>query len=124
MVGCTSLPNEQPKTAEAIVSVRAQSYYDDLLKGDNESVYGYFSPSYRAQYTFMAHFLKNPPRVKYSEARVLKVTCGDPDRCVAEIELTYTPNKSSPKGPYWPVTKVQPQTWVRMDGQWWVLPRR
>ena len=118
LAGCASAPPAKPEVA---VAERAQARYDALIAKNYKAAYEFLSPAYRARFNFENHLRARPIITTYTAAKVLSVECESDAACKTQIEVT-SKGLRVPAGrgmPNWPITSVETEQWVRVDGQWW-----
>lgn len=115
LAGCATVS----APAEETVARRAQSRFDALVARDYKAAYEFFTPSFREKFDYDTYIRSRPPRAVFLSGKVLKVTCTTDTSCDVEMESSYKSPagvKAAPKGE---VTRVTPERWVKVDGQWW-----
>ncbi len=115
--GCATLTT-QPGTPEEQVSQRSldrdQAYRDD----DYEAIYSYFTPGYRQTHSFAQFQGRAPFSITLKDSEILDVQCDQPERC--EVKKRWVYQLNTPMGKQvGDVDKVQHETWIQVDGQWY-----
>lgn len=111
-VGCATT-QQQGGTAEDLVKARAQQRWDALLKGDTKAAYGYLSPGSRAVTSVEAY--ESSIRAGFWKSAVVEgASCSTPDSCEARAQIEYEYRGSRVKTPL-------SETWIRQEGNWWLV---
>lgn len=103
---------------------RVDSYYAALIKGDYRKAYEHFSPGHCKQFAFYEHYQAYPPVARYEEARIRKTDCPSESACKVEMIATFVFKTDMMELDGRRITHTIPERWVRVDGQWWILPPR
>ncbi len=118
LVACAGSP-AYPESLED----RAQARWDALLAGDFEQAYAYLSPGFRSsvsQRDFELGFLLR--RVQYTSAAYIDREC-QTDACTVRMNIGYTLVAPLRGVQIWNSKTPVKERWVRVDGQWWFLPK-
>ncbi|HKL51069.1 MAG TPA: hypothetical protein VJ908_07870, partial [Wenzhouxiangellaceae bacterium] len=108
-----------PRSAEEVVTERAQARWDALVARNFDLAYTYHSPGFRAQTpasSYAALMLTRP--VRWDNAKVRSVEC-DEDTCNVEVSLAYTavgaPGVLAGMQNERPINEM----WVKLEEDWW-----
>ncbi len=110
---------EKTKTVEELVAERAQAYWNAVVAEDYRGTYDLMTPGYRQRTRYERHVVRTQPIARFISASVLKVECQQEDRCSAEVRLTYRDLDTGRTVIKGESSSIVPDTWVRLDGQWW-----
>ncbi|MBK1672614.1 hypothetical protein CKO35_04735 [Ectothiorhodospira shaposhnikovii] len=120
--GCAGWQPAPEQSAEERVAQRAQERRDALLAGDLEKAYSYLTPGYRANNSLPRYRARFGGAVSWKDASVRSVTCQEEDACTVTVMLTY--RVAMPRMDAYENQRPMEERWVRVDGDWWHLPRR
>lgn len=112
--GCATMG---PQTPEQQVEKRAAAYWKARASADPKTAYALLAPAYRDLKTekdFVGQFNAG---ANLRDTGVAKVTCEEPDRCIARISLTAKPMVPGLNLPL--MTTYLDDVWVLEQGQWW-----
>lgn len=109
------------QTPEELVGQRAQERRDALMAGDVEKAYSYLTPGYRASNSLRRYQARLGGAVNWTDASVRSVSCQE-DACTVTVLLSY--RVAVPRMEAYDSQRPIEESWVRVDGQWWHLPRR
>jgi hypothetical protein len=110
---CAAVP--PPKTAEQLVTERAQKKWDALVKGDVEAAYGFLSPGSRAVVSLQA-FKDGIRQGFWRAAKVEKAVCATPESCEAQMTIEYVVRGAK-------VATPMTETWIKQDAEWWFVQK-
>lgn len=101
---------------------RVQARWDALVAGDLETAYAYFSPGYRAS-TSLAQFQKKMQRraLRWTGASYKSKDCED-DRCRVVVDVDY--HLYAPTVGHHRSTRGVSETWLKVDGEWYFIPKK
>lgn len=104
------------------VDRRAVERWDYLIAHKAEQAYDYLTPGYRATQTRerYAQAMNNRP-MQWKEAKFSSKEC-EADRCAVEVEVTYVVQLPTMRGSSPAVTTTRRETWLLVDGAWYLLP--
>lgn len=116
LAGCASFG---PRTAEEIVSDRAQQRWTALLAGQWDRAYALMAPSYRAVVAPNRFGSQFTGGVAWRSAEVVSASC-EAERCTVRIKIVFhaPPMAAGETG-----TTHFNETWVLEDGQWWMYQK-
>lgn len=112
--GCATAP----ATPEQAVEARARAWVEARNKGDWQRVYELLAPSYRALNAFDAWQARMKTRTMVQSVEYASAKCPSPDRCTVGINQQYVP----PPRVRGLMTQYVEQTWLLVDGRWYLLP--
>ena len=113
IAGCATVP--PARTAEQIVTERAQGRWNSLVKGDLDVAYRYLSPGSRAVMTPEA-YQDSIRRGFWQSAKVEKAVCATADSCEAHVAIEYVVRGAK-------VATPLTETWIRQDAEWWFVQK-
>lgn len=122
LAACAGLPGGGA-ALDVEVGERVKARYAALVAKKYETVYGFFSPSFRQSWTYREYMIMRPPVVTYSSAELVSVKCATQEACEVGVNVKYTPSadvRGVPKG--LEVSRFNEEKWIRVDGQWWFYP--
>ena len=114
----TVLPTEQ------VIEQRATARWDAILSADFATAYDYLSPGYRSSVSSVQYqrgILLNT--VKWTGARYVESDCAE-TTCKVKISLDYTVYGALPGVKSYNRSKVIDESWVMIDGTWYVVPKK
>ncbi len=116
IAGCTNTSNPDN------VDRRAVERWNYLIAHQAEKAYDYLSPGFRKTQTREAYAaaMNNRP-VQWKKATFNGKEC-DAERCKASIKLTYAVRMPGLASTPVETTTTQSETWILVDGQWYLLP--
>ena len=109
------------RTPEERVRERAQKRVDTLMVGDFEASYAHASPGYRSAHSLSQYQKKFGGVIMWKEAAAGDISCADPGdnglvvKCDLEMMITYRA-----RGMTWDQTTAVPETWILVDGEWYL----
>jgi hypothetical protein len=110
------------KAAPDNVDRRSVERWNELIAHRAEKAYDYLSPGFRATQTRenYAAAMNNRP-VQWKAATFKRKDC-DAERCKVQIDVTYSvalPGAGQPSF----AKSTQSETWILVDGNWYLLPK-
>lgn len=112
----------QPSQAESAVAKRAAERWAALVKEDYDAAYAMLSPGFRAKVTPKAYRSRFQGLTDWKEAEVRGVSCEE-DTCTVKVYAAYR-FLGTAKFPAMDSEYGGEETWVRLDGQWWHVPKQ
>ena len=112
----TTIPPE--RTIEERVTAR----WDTVLSDDFAGAYEYLSPGYRSSVSsvqYQRSLLLS--KVKWNEAQYIESDCAD-TTCKVKISLKYTVYGGVPGVKSFNGTQAIDESWVLVDGNWYLVP--
>lgn len=119
LTACSSVP-VQPES----LGDRAQARWDALLAQDFEEAYSYLTPGYRSSVSsrdFEIGFLLR--RVGYTSAEYIDSEC-QIDACDVSMKIGYMIIAPLRGVNVWNSKTTIEEKWIRIDNQWWHLPKK
>ena len=113
--GCASL-QQKP---EDIVKQRAQERWTALLGGKFEQAYSYLTPAFRKAVPADHYQARFGNAGRWREAKVTKVECSSADTCEATIDVQLS--VAMMRGQI--VRTDAKETWLLVDGEWWMFQK-
>ena len=120
LAACATTPAPTPEEA---VLERAQERLDLLLAEDLAGAYEYLSPGYRSGVTLPAYqreVLSRP--VRWTSARAVASDCSE-DVCNVRIALEFEVYAAVPGMSRFKSPGAGEERWLRIDGQWYYVPK-
>lgn len=120
LAGCATMA---PQSAEEAVLERAQERLDLLLAEDLAGAYEYLSPGYRSGVTLPAYqreVLTRP--VRWTSAQAIESDCSE-DVCNVRITLEFEVYGAVPGMTRFKSPGSSEERWLRIDGQWYFVPK-
>jgi len=112
-----TLPKEQ------LVEQRATARWDAFLAGDMAGSYEYFSPGFRSSVSLMQYqrsvFLN---KVSWTGAEFVESNCTE-TTCKVKISLNYTVVGAVPGLKSFSSKQAVEESWVLVDGNWYMVPK-
>lgn len=107
---------------EEAVTQRVLDRWDIRIKGETVGLYDFLSPARRQILTEKNYLNTLGSMVKYNEATVKSVQCGDetenpPSVCQVTVHVLFTYGQHNLSG-----GTLLDETWVKEDNQWWYMP--
>jgi len=104
------------------VDKRAVERWNYLIAHQAEKAYDYLTPGFRSTITRedYAGAMNNRP-VQWSSAEFKSKEC-DQERCLAQVDVTYSVTMPGTGGKPVTGTRTQQETWLFVDGEWFFLP--
>jgi hypothetical protein len=111
--------------SDADVDKRSIERWNFLIAHQAEKAYDLLTPGTRATQTrenYAAAMYSRP--VRWTAAKFNRKEC-DADRCKVYVDVTYSVVMPGGGATGKPITTTSPQTetWVRVDGEWYFLPK-
>jgi hypothetical protein len=105
------------------IDARAQARWDTLLSGDLAGAYEYLSPGQRSAISsldYQRDLLMTP--VRWTGAVVGGSECSE-DACTVQVDLDFMVVGALPGIRKFESSKVITENWIRVNGQWWYVPK-
>jgi len=116
---CATSTNLSP---ESLVKERATARWETYFRGDLAGAYEYLSPAYRTSVSSLQYqrsvLLK---RVAWTSAEYKESTCQE-TVCMVKFNVGYTVSGAIPGVKSYKGTQVIEESWVLIDGQWYLVP--
>jgi hypothetical protein len=122
--GCATNPgavSEASPSKEQAVAKRAEGFWGRRLAGDVDGAYLFTSPGTREVLSPSAYKAGVNPRI-WKTAKVTGVECSSDDSC--RVKLTVGFQVRMRMGASVDGEQEVIETWLRKDGQWWIVPDR
>lgn len=113
---------DQQQNDKEIVRQRALNRWNSIIEGDYDAAYMYETPSYRAVNdlkTFMTRFAGQVARNKVEVISVEYVD-GQPELLEVTIKMDF---QTLVFGRVLESVNYDKESWTKLDGKWWYLPR-
>ncbi len=114
----------QPMAVEDTIEQRAVARWDALLGDDLTGAYEYLSPGYRSSVSSKQYqrslLLK---KVKWTSAEYIASDCTE-TICKVTISLGYTVYGAVPGVRAFKGTEKVEESWLRIDGNWYLAPKQ
>lgn len=109
-------------STEQLLEQRSTERWAAYFSDDLKTVYGYLSPGYRSSVSFK-QYQKNLllMKVQWSKAEFVKSECTE-TTCKVQISLKYTVYGVLPGVKSYDGIKVIEESWVLVDGNWYLVP--
>lgn len=123
VLGMSACAVMQPQTDEDRVLVLAEKRQEALLGRDFVTAYKYMSPGYR-QLNTLEQFTSNYTGVyAWESSDVLSATCEE-NICKVHVEIGYDSARMfntgrKPSGEKQIISRVNIETWLKLDNKWW-----
>lgn len=116
LAGCTD------KASPDNVDRRSVERWNYLIAHEAEKAYDYLTPGYRATQTreTYAAAMNNRP-LQWKSAKFGSKECEE-DRCTVHVDVTYSLQMPG-AGRSVESTNTQNETWIRVNGEWYFLPK-
>ncbi len=111
---------ETAEQAEAILRTRAKQRWDAIIRNDFAAAYAFETPSYRAVNDLTTFMTRFAGQVSRENVNIARVEFEDPSLAKVTIELEF---KAAVFGTIIDSVSYDVETWARIDGQWWHLPK-
>lgn len=109
-------------STESLIEQRATARWETFFSGDLAGAYEYLSPAYRTSVSSLQYqrsvLLK---RVAYTSAEYIGSTC-DESTCMVKFNVGYTVSGALPGVKSYKGTQIIEESWVLIDGQWYLVP--
>jgi hypothetical protein len=114
-----------PKHAERTATSRAMERAAEVIAGNGEAAWLYFSPGYRAAKSRDIFVRDLPSRpVKWLSVEHLGEDCNEQgDRCTVILKVAYQLQAYIPRIGQMESTQVIRETWLKIKGEWYLVPR-
>ncbi|MDT8407013.1 MAG: hypothetical protein RQ715_07160 [Methylococcales bacterium] len=121
VAGCANVPTNN--NAEAVVSRRAQEYWDLMIAQDYVGAYQYLSPGFRQKVGAEAYAKRFRGKVKFHQASIESWDC-QPEICEGKVRMDYTIQPMPPYSVELRRPDQRSDRWIFLDSQWWLAPRK
>ena len=104
------------------IEERALARWEALFAGDFAAAYAYLSPGYRSSLTVAQYelsVLQN--RIRWVSAKYIKSECTETS-CNVKINIGYTATNVLPGVDVFRSAVDIEEAWLRLDGQWYLVP--
>lgn len=108
-----------PANPEDQVKLRANARWKYMVAKEFDKAYPYSTPAFRQVVSPDSFRGRFGPAVVWVSAEVASVKCPEPEKCIANIRLEYTPLMMRSKGAVF--NTYFEETWLLEDGQWWIF---
>ena len=118
--GCSAI---QPKTDEQRVIALAEQRQAGLLRQDFDKAYQYMSPGYRQLNSLEQFTTKNMGVYAWESSNVLNSECEE-DICKVNVAIEYDSARMfntgrKPVAEKRIISRVNIETWIKLDNKWW-----
>lgn len=107
---------------ESLIEERSTTRWELLFSGDLAGAYEYLSPGYRTSVSSLQYqrsvLLK---RVAWTSAKYIMSVCEETS-CKVKFEVGFTVAGALPGVKSYDGTQITEETWVLIDGQWYLVP--
>lgn len=98
------------------VRERAQARWEALLAGDIEKAYGFTAPSFRSAVSVQAYRARFGAGVRWTDSQVHEIRCDDGEqRCDVTMMVDYRVPRLGVGN-----QRAIEETWLLIDGEWWL----
>ena len=105
------------------VDRRAVERWNHLIAHEGEKAYDYLTPGFRATQTREAYAAAmNGRPLQWKSAKFNHKECEE-DRCTAYVDVAYTLKMPGGATSSVDSTSTLSETWIRVDGEWYFLPK-
>ena len=120
--GCAAMPQKTPENA---VRARVEAHQQARPENNFELAYTFTSPGYRETHPYKSYLGKMGAMVKRRSYEIKDVAC-EADLCNVSIELSYSylGAAGAKMGKDTVMQRVMTEKWIRVDGEWWLVPER
>jgi len=112
------------QSTESIIEARAMGRWDALLSDDLAGAYEYLSPGFRSSVSSLQYqrslLIK---RVSWTGARYIESECAE-TICKVSISLDYALYGVLPGVKSFEGTQVIEESWLLIDGKWYLVPEK
>ena len=116
---CATSPRLSP---EDTVKERASARWELFFSGDLAGVYEYLSPGYRTSVSSLQYQRSVlTKRVAWTGAEYISSECEETS-CKVKFDVGYTISGALPGVKSLSGTQIIEETWVLVDGQWYLVP--
>lgn len=119
LVSCAMLGTD---TIEQAVTKRAMLHQQALMENDFEEAYKFLTPGYRKLHSFKDFLATKGSTIKRVSSEIDRIEC-ETDSCSVFMVLYYKYQgiagfHTKPEDP--PVSRINKEKWIKLDGQWWL----
>lgn len=106
------------------IEARSTARWDAFLAGDLERAYQYLSPGYRSSVT-LAQYQRSVllQQLKYTSAKYIESECDD-SKCDVTVSVGFTVYGALPGVKSFDGTRNIHESWVLVDGNWYMVPAK
>ena len=113
-----------PIDKESQIEERVTARWNTLLSGDLAGAYGYLSPGYRSSVSSLQYQRSVLTRqLEYKSARYIGSECED-TTCNVTVFVTFTVYGAVPGVTSFDGSRNIEESWVLVDGNWYLVPSR
>lgn len=106
-----------------VVRDRAVAHWSAIVDGKYDEAYRYTSPGFREKVNLMGYIARFIGKVKYQKATVDELDC-DGDVCTLKVDVEFFVFAPPPmRGGILRTAKLT-EKWIRLDNDWWFVPKR
>jgi len=110
--------------AGKVIEERAMARWDALLRDDLADAYAYLSPGYRSSISLKQYQRSLLlMRLRWDEVKYIESDCTE-SVCKVKISLKYTVFGAVPGVRSFDGTQTIEESWVRTDGEWYLVPEK
>lgn len=121
--GGSETVKSEGETTEAYVAHRAVERWNALIRGDVETAYSYLSPGFRSAKPLSIYERMVGGGATRWEAVDIQDTACEQDTCALNVKVTYQYVGSIREMVGQTFNTVLQENWVRVDSEWWFVPR-
>lgn len=121
---CVSWANTPQVEAadEDQVMLRAQKRWAALMDERYEDAYAFLSPGFRAKVSIYKYRNRYAGRTDWNSSTIKSVEC-EQDICEVVVDAEYR-FKGVPPFPAYDGKQTFTEKWLKLDGEWWHVPRK
>lgn len=113
-----------PENKQSSIEERAIARWDAFLAGDLAGAYGYFSPGYRSSVSSLQYQRKVLlQQIKYTSAKYVSSVCEE-TTCNVKVLVAFTVYGALPGVKSFDGTRIIDESWVLVDGNWYMVPEK
>ncbi|WP_041523941.1 hypothetical protein [Gilvimarinus agarilyticus] len=118
LTGLSGCAMFEPKSDEEAVTQRAQGWVDALLEQDYAAAYEFTSPGFKTRESARKYTKRYAGSGMWTKGAVEKVSC-EVETCDVTVRIHYLIKPSN-------LTASMPLTesWLKVDGQWWLYHKK
>jgi len=106
------------------IEERVNGRWAALFAADIEGAYGYFTPGYRSSVTLQQYQRAlETQAVKWTSAEYIDSNCAE-STCKVTVRIGYTVYGALPGVKSYSTKSDAEETWILIDGQWYMVPPR